>query len=327
MIKYSRQPVITLVLALALLLTALTGCGSRTASEEPSGPAAANQPAAAAEPAGEVGSEGVPERQDGERFEAVIILEGMEETVRYEHVRNDRLGFGMDYDYELFVRQGGADSERFVSVYDDPDAPENYLEVIYNPHDAQTVAAALSAFLSQYYELSRDDSFPLDRAGSCIRIDASAEPGGLTMPAQLQMVSIVPAGAGCRIAAAHYAIESAEGFGRRFHYLMNTFSAIAAPGETRLSDDQAVSAVRHYCYIRDPELDGIVTAGEYPVYWDISSSDESEVVVVFRSYTGALNRFYIDPVSGDAYVTEFVSGITDGEQRTDEALNAWDYVF
>ena len=39
------------------------------------------------------------------------------------------------------------------------------------------------------------------------------------------MVYVIPAADGCLVATAHYTIESAEGFGRRFNYLMNTFEA------------------------------------------------------------------------------------------------------
>ena len=72
-------------------------------------------------------------RQDGERFEDTIILEGMEETVHYEHIRNDALGFEIDYDYENFLRHSEPDREIFVSCWDDPEKPENYLEVRYSP--------------------------------------------------------------------------------------------------------------------------------------------------------------------------------------------------
>ena len=58
----------------------------------------------------------------------------------------------------------------------------------------------------------------------------------------------------------------------------------------------------------------------------MSSSDDQEIVVLFRSYTGALIRFYIDPVSGETYVTEFVPGITPQEQRTEETLNIREYL-
>ncbi|MBR3293485.1 MAG: hypothetical protein IKI69_03565 [Oscillospiraceae bacterium] len=169
-------------------------------------------------------------RQDGERFETVIVLEGMEETVRYEHIKNMTIGFEMDYDYEKFVRRQEADREVFVSVYDESENPENYLELSYSAQDAETTAAAIGAELSKSYEIRRDDEFPLDRAGKCIRIDASADVGGKTMPDQLQMVYIIPAGEGCIVATAHYAIEASEGFGRRFHYLMHTLAVIDRQG-------------------------------------------------------------------------------------------------
>ena len=86
-----------------------------------------------------------------------------------------------------------------------------------------------------------------------------------------------------------------------------------------------LTAARNYCMRQDPELEGIVNAGEYPVYWEISSGDAQQITVVFRSYTGAILLYYIDPASGDTYVTEFVPGITETEQRTEERLNLWDY--
>jgi hypothetical protein len=309
------------------MLLTLGACGRRSIAPEAAGSLPDAVPVSTAEPVGLSGSEVSPGRQDGERFEEVIILEGMEETVSYEHIRNDTLGFEMDYDYELFERHGETDCESFVCRYDTPGDPENYLEVRYNPQDAETVAAAVSAALSMDYEISRNDSFMLARSGPCIRIDASADIGGLTMPDRLQMVYIIPADDGCRVAVAHYFIEGAEGFGRRFHYLMDTFSVVESRGDKRVSDEQALAAVRRYCLIGNPDLAGIENAGEYPVYWDIQSSDEQEIVVLFRSYTGAQIRYHIDPVSGEAYVTELVPGVTSGEARTDERLNVWDYSF
>ena len=316
-----------LILVLVLLLITLNGRGRNDVASVPVEPVMNNEPAGPAEHAESPEAEAVTGRQNGERFEGVIILEGMEETVRYEHVRNDTIGFEMDYDYELFNRQSESDRECFVSCYDDPDNPENYLEVRYNPHNADTIAASISEALSNDYDIGKNDSFMLDRAGRCIRIDASAEKGGMRMPDLLQMVYVITASDGCRVATAHYSIEGAEGFGRRFHYFMNAFSVITSQGEKRLTDEQAVSAIRQYCCINNPDLGGIVSAEEYPAYWDISSSSENEIVVVFRSYTGSLNRYYIDPVSGDTYVTELVPGIIDEEQRTDESLNVWDYLF
>ena len=166
-----------------------------------------------------------PERQDGERFETCIQIEGMEETVRYEHIRNEALGFELDYDYERFTRHIEAGRECFVSIYDDPQNPENYLELRSSPEDAETAAETVRAALSQEYELLEQER-TLDRAGACIRIEASEEKGTGRMAEQLQVVYLIPAPDGCRIATAHYAIEAAEGFGRRFSYLLNTLAVI-----------------------------------------------------------------------------------------------------
>ncbi len=171
------------------------------------------------------GAESSTVRQDGERFESTIILEGMEETVQYEHIINETIGMEMDYDYEAFVRKKEGDREVFISVYDDINAPENYLEIVHSDQDAETAAAAIGEELSKDYEIGRS-VYPLDNAGDCIRIDASADVGGLTMPDQLKMVYIIPAGDGSIIATAHYAIEASEGFGRRFAYLMHTMTVL-----------------------------------------------------------------------------------------------------
>ena len=204
----------------AALVLSMTACGK---ARTPESKAPADEPQVTAsetsEPAAETG------RQDGERFEEVIVMEGMEETVHYEHIRNDSLGFEMDYDYESFVRYTDANCERFVSTWDDQEHPENYLEVTYRAENAETVADAISATLSEDYDILRD-SRELDCAGDCIRIEASVIKNTNRMAEQLQAVYIIPAPAGCRVATAHYSIESAEGFGRRFSYMMNTLSVI-----------------------------------------------------------------------------------------------------
>lgn len=92
-----------------------------------------------------------------------------------------------------------------------------------------------------------------------------------------------------------------------------------------ITDEQALTAIKNYCYINNPDLEAIEKAGEYPVYWNITSSDEKQIVVLFRSYTGAEVRYYIDKNSGDTYVTEFVPGILTEEERTDESFNVKDY--
>ena len=217
----------------ATLVLALPGCGNirPAGTEATAAPSAAadSRPTAVTPPAETSAPAAAPGRQDGERFEDVIIMEGMEETVRYEHVRNAALGFEMDYDYESFTRLSDADSERFVSVWDDPGAPENYLEVRSDTGNAELVAEVVSAALSNEYDLYTD-YVELDRAGRCIRIEASVVKGTNQMAQQLQSVYIIPAPDGCRVATAHYAIEAAEGFGRRFAYMVNTLTTMERQG-------------------------------------------------------------------------------------------------
>jgi hypothetical protein len=62
--------------------------------------------------------------------------------------------------------------------------------------------------------------------GECIYIEASVLKGTNTMADQLQMVYIIPAPEGCIVATVHCAVEAAEGFARRFNYMINTISAI-----------------------------------------------------------------------------------------------------
>lgn len=232
--KQNRKPasILSLILISALLLTMISACGKSAESDEAGSaslmesatpaPTAASStaPTAAPSPSQAAG------RQDGERFDSVITIEGMEETVHYEHVKNETLGYEMDYDYEMFQRRSEADRECFVSVYDDPNTPENYLEVKYLSQDAETAAAAISEELSDRYEVGRS-TYTLEKAGDCIRLDASVDANDPTrMAQQLQLVSVIPTSDGCFVVTEHYAIEGSEGFGRRFTYFLQSFSPI-----------------------------------------------------------------------------------------------------
>ena len=88
----------------------------------------------------------------------------------------------------------------------------------------------------------------------------------------------------------------------------------------------ALELIARHCMEQNPDLEEIVNAGQYDAYWEIVSSDPQEVVVLFRSYTGAQIRYYIDRATGDVHVTEFVPGITPEEMPSEESLNVWDYV-
>ena len=163
-------------------------------------------------------------RADGERFPVSIMVEGMEDTVTYEHAINETAGFEVDFDVDSLVRESGPDRELFISIYEDPRSPEDYLEITFSNDDADTVAASIAEELSKDYDII-EESYTLENAGVCKRIDASADKNGL--PADnMQTVYIIPAEDGCRVATAHYVMEAAEGFGSRFAQMMQTLYVI-----------------------------------------------------------------------------------------------------
>ena len=211
----------------AVMLFALCACGEAKPAEpgETQAPTPASEaPSPTRQPVADWAPTN-PVRQDGERFETVIVLEGMEETVRYEHVINETLGFERDYDYESFARYSDPALECFISVWDGPGNPENYLEVTYSAEDAEAAAAAVREKLSGTYELT-ESTRELEGAGECLYIEAAVLKGTNTMGDELQAVYIIPASDGCFVASAHCTAEAAEGILRRFNYMLNTFSAI-----------------------------------------------------------------------------------------------------
>lgn len=93
-----------------------------------------------------------------------------------------------------------------------------------------------------------------------------------------------------------------------------------------ITEEQAAEAIRNYCISENPELAEMVESEDNMAYWDASTTDAGEICVLYRSYTGALIRYYVNPETGDTYVTEQVPGIIDEEQKTDETLNIKDYI-
>ena len=93
-----------------------------------------------------------------------------------------------------------------------------------------------------------------------------------------------------------------------------------------ITPEQARDAIRNYCHSQNPDLESLEQSGEYPIYWGVVSSDENEIVILYRSYTGALSHYYINPNTGDTFVTDFVPGITNVEEPTDEFFNVKDYI-
>ena len=187
------------------------------------GTKAADGTAAAADPA--AAAESDLALQPGEHFEGTVPLEGTEQTVHYEAIRNDALGFEMGYDYENFVRHSEADCETFISDWDNPDNPEIYLEITHSSDDAETTAASIAETLSAQYDVSRWE-YTLDRAGDCIDLRGELDKEGQMSIWELQMVYIIPADDGCFVAWGHYTQESAEGSGARFRGMMHTFAVL-----------------------------------------------------------------------------------------------------
>ncbi len=106
----------------------------------------------------------------------------------------------------------------------------------------------------------------------------------------------------------------------------DTSSGQSVSEAAAITKEQALDAVRNYCFIQDPGLKNMTGSDEYTIYWDVISESADEIVVLYRSYTGAQMRYYISPVSGETYVTEQVPGIIDEERPTDESINIKDYL-
>ena len=103
-------------------------------------------------------------------------------------------------------------------------------------------------------------------------------------------------------------------------------AAETADAADLITEQQAAEAIRNYCISENPELAEMVESEDNMAYWDASTTDAGEICVLYRSYTGALIRYYVNPETGDTYVTEQVPGIIDDEQKTEETLNVKDYL-
>ncbi len=97
----------------------------------------------------------------------------------------------------------------------------------------------------------------------------------------------------------------------------------ASDALSAMTEESAMNAVIASYQEKNP---GYETGAVENDYWDVSTEDEGEIVVLYHSYTGAINRYYIDPATGNTIVTEFVPGIIDDEQETGESFNINDYL-
>ena len=90
-----------------------------------------------------------------------------------------------------------------------------------------------------------------------------------------------------------------------------------------ITQDQAMDAVLNYFKADFPDYEIDSEQGEY---WEVVPGDNGEIKVIHKSYTGAFNFYYVDPATGETYVTELVPGIIDEEQKTGETFNVNDYM-
>lgn len=95
----------------------------------------------------------------------------------------------------------------------------------------------------------------------------------------------------------------------------------AAP-QPEITEEMAYAGVNNYCHITyDWSIAEEIPDMMYVVNWD---ETETEYVVMFRSYTGAYEYFYVDKASG---VTRIVSYEPVQQKETDEGtINIWDYL-
>lgn len=88
-----------------------------------------------------------------------------------------------------------------------------------------------------------------------------------------------------------------------------------------ITDEMALDGIHNRCILENP--DNLDLGADH---WIVESSSDSEVVVLFIAYTGAEIRYYIDRATGNTHVTEFVEGIHEEEQPSDESFNVKDYI-
>ncbi len=93
-----------------------------------------------------------------------------------------------------------------------------------------------------------------------------------------------------------------------------------------ITQEQALEAIKNYCIASNPDLESMMNSEDTTTYFEVTTNVAGEIVVLYRSYTAAQIRYYINPTTGNVYVTELVPGIIDNEQKTDESFNIRDYL-
>ena len=185
---------------------------------------AAKSEAADTTDAGESSEAAPAKRQVGDRYEDVIVYEGYEEILKFEHVKNEAAGFEMDYEYSRFVRKSDSNGDIFTLNLDGVEEPQYYLEVSYSSEEAEAAAASISEELSKNYSVTLSE---LTEGGKMINAVPTEENQELD---ELQSAYVIPAADGCRVARAHYSYDSSDFFGNLFSMMMDSISAIDRQG-------------------------------------------------------------------------------------------------
>ena len=101
------------------------------------------------------------------------------------------------------------------------------------------------------------------------------------------------------------------------------------PSETEppkpLTDEEAMTGFTNYLYFKIKNLQKILDEDKVPCTWGIASSSKNEIMIMFKSNTGALLRYHINRNSGKAYVTQY-SVISNSFFRTKETVNVRSYI-
>ena len=97
------------------------------------------------------------------------------------------------------------------------------------------------------------------------------------------------------------------------------------PNQEPLTDEQALTGFTNYLYFKIKGLQKILDEDKKPCTWGSSSSDAKTIVIMFKSHTGALLRYYINRSTGKTYAATYVVS-SNSYVRTNETLNIRDYI-
>ncbi|SEA61762.1 hypothetical protein SAMN05216349_11924 [Oribacterium sp. KHPX15] len=94
----------------------------------------------------------------------------------------------------------------------------------------------------------------------------------------------------------------------------------------RLTDSQALDAFENYLDEEWPTIKDLRENGNCAC-WALASSDDNQIVIAFRSYTGASASYYIDRYTGETLYR--FERLLDGTpvENPFEKMNIWDYVY